>query len=208
MNATCRHLNRPAASIMVLFLVFFAGCKEQDEEVEGAQLNKGPTYRAFEAAAIELDVPINILMAIGYEETGWEMVTGQSERSIDPSGLSWGVMGLAEGRNLERAASTIDADLNEVRHDLSTNVRAAAALLSVIAANTLGPDYAERAALGDWRDVVANYSGFSDPETAIEFVEMVMECVRDGAGRVLDNGEIIELQGVGDAAFEQAYGDG
>lgn len=194
------------ATFMTALFLILPACEEDSDEPDPSLLNDGPVYRAFEAAAIELDVPLNLLMATAYVETRWEMVAGESKSPFDDGSAAWGVMGLAEGRNLERAADVVEADIDSVKTNLDSNVRAAAALLSIIAANTLSPDYAERAALGDWRDVLADYGGFSNPETTISFQQEVMDCLRHGAGRVLESGEIIEFQGAGDAVDRQAYG--
>ena len=197
-------------SVLMVLSLALAACHEdlENDEPDISTLNEGPTYRAFEASAIELDVPLNLLMAVSYVETRWEMVAGNGAEVFDSQGSVWGVMGLAEGRTLERAAEAVGETVDDVRYDLRINVRSAAALLSIVAANTLGPDFAEKAALGDYRDVLAVYAGFDDPETTISYVQAVMDCLRHGAGRVLPNGEIVEFHGAGDAVDEQAYGEG
>ncbi len=194
--------------LTALLLALAACSAEESEEPDASRINEGPTYLALEAAAIELEVPLNLLMAIAYTETHWEMAAGSTETGFDREGNVWGVMGLAEGRNLERAAGSVEEHIDDVRYDLRVNVRAAAALLAIIAANALGPDFAEKAALGDYWDVVAEYAGFADPETTISYVQEVMDCLRHGAGKTLSNGEIVEFHGAGDAVDERAYGEG
>ena len=187
------------ACMLALFMAPLACGEEPGEDV---LVNAGPTYRALEAAAIELDVPPSLLMAVASVQSGFEMVQGQAVSEYGSDVAAWGVMGLADGRNLEQAAEVVGKHQDDVRFDLGSNVRAAAALLSVTAANTLGWDFAEWASLGDWRDVLASYSGIEDPEMALGWVDEVMERLRNGDGRVLSTGEVVEFHGAGDSVDE------
>ncbi|MFW5878792.1 MAG: hypothetical protein ACOCVR_03145 [Myxococcota bacterium] len=195
----------PSACFLLLAVVAIS-CGEDTSE--DPVVNAGPTYRALEAASIELDIPPALLMAVASVQSGFEMIHGQALSPHYADSACWGVMGLADDRNLDESAEIVGARPDDVRFDLESNVRAAAALLSALAADTLGHDYAEWAALGDWRDVLAAYSGLEDPEAALGWVEEVMERLRYGDGRVLENGEIVEFEGAGDAVDEMTVREG
>src|SRR5690606_29635332 len=106
----------------------------------------------FEDAAAEFDVPADLLMAVGFAETGWEMVEGG--REFEGVAPAYGVMGL-RGDRLTEAAALAGVDPDGARYDEQDNIRAAAALLSRYA------DEAgiERSDLAAWAPVVARYSG-------------------------------------------------
>ena len=118
----------------------------------------------FQAAADEFSVPIEVLKAIGYVESQWQMVVGEIEfDGLDPA---FGAMAL-RGDNLTRGAALIKEDVEDVKNDRALNIRAAAALLSELA-----DDHGlNRADIGAWAPAIADLSGI-EPESpaAISYI--------------------------------------
>ena len=109
----------------------------------------------FASAAKEFDVPVQILQAIGYVESQWQMVEGQEE--FEGQAPAFGVMAL-RGDRLQLAAELAGATVADVKTVRRSNIRAGAALLSA-AADELETD---RSKLGAWAPAVARFSGISD----------------------------------------------
>mgnify|MGYP000042887012 CR=1 FL=1 len=118
-------------------------------------LSLGGIDGEFASAAKEFDVPVQLLQAIGYVETQWQMIAGEEEfAGQDPA---FGVMAL-RGDRLARAAELAGETVADVKTGRRANIRAGAALLSA-AADELGVD---RSKLGAWAPAVARFSGIAD----------------------------------------------
>ncbi len=115
----------------------------------------------FNDAADEFGVPVHLLQAVGYAETQWQMVEGMSE--FEGQEPAFGVMAL-RGERLALGAKLIGADIETVKTDRASNIRAAAALLSADA-DTLG---FERSDVSAWAPAVARFSGISDEHPEIQ----------------------------------------
>ncbi len=105
----------------------------------------------FHAASQEYAVPVALLQSLAWAETRWQMVAGNEELGRD---AAYGIMAL-RGAHLELGAKLAGVSVEDARTELRANVRAAAALLSKSAAE-LG---IQRAEIGEWAQVVAEYSG-------------------------------------------------
>ncbi len=115
------------------------------------QARSSPYDAAFAAAAAEFGVPADLLKAIGWVETRWQMVRGQEEFPGRPP--AFGVMAL-RGAALERGAALAGVSSEAVRTDPRANIRAAAALLAAYVGE----------ARGDWAAAAQRYSGIELPE--------------------------------------------
>jgi N-acetyl-anhydromuramyl-L-alanine amidase AmpD len=118
----------------------------------------------FEAAAEEFDVPSIILSSVAHVETGWQMVQGSVE--FDGQPIATGLMAL-RGENLQEGAALAGVSLAEASSDPLANIRAGAALLSVLA-DELG--VTDRQDIGAWAPVLAAYSGIEDPDARDAYV--------------------------------------
>lgn len=107
-----------------------------------------PFDSIFTAAGAEFGVPPEVLRAIGWVETRWQMVEGAEEFPGRPA--AFGVMAL-RGAALDRAAALAGVTPDAARRDPVANIRAAAALLSAYTAEA-GTDGA-----------IARYSGIDIP---------------------------------------------
>jgi N-acetyl-anhydromuramyl-L-alanine amidase AmpD len=111
----------------------------------------------FEEAARDYGVPAGLLKSIGYVETRWQMVRGESE--FPGQEPAFGVMAL-RGENLRQAAALSRLGEREVKNNARANIRAAAALLASWA-DAAGVGATDVAA---WGPVVARYSGIQQEE--------------------------------------------
>ncbi|HEX2718863.1 MAG TPA: N-acetylmuramoyl-L-alanine amidase [Gemmatimonadaceae bacterium] len=119
--------------------------------------------RTFAAAGTEFGVPPELLAAIGWNETRWEMVHGGDEFPGVPA--AHGIMAL-RGDRLAEGARLAGVSLDEARSDEAANVRAAAALLDSWAREA-GID---RASVGAWAPLVARYGGMSNIDAQASYV--------------------------------------
>jgi len=117
----------------------------------------------FHAAAEEFDVPVQILQAVGFAETRWQMVEGLAE--FDGQEPAYGVMAL-RGANLERGAELLGVPPEAVMRERPTNIRAAAALLSEL----VDEPAIDRKALGAWAPAVAALSEIAVDEALAGYV--------------------------------------
>ena len=88
----------------------------------------------FDSAAQEFSVPADLLRAYAFVHTRWSLPAVTDDPAHTPA--IYGIMGLHDGREgwfisqVGRAAKLLGVSEEQIRHDLRTNVRAAAALLS------------------------------------------------------------------------------
>lgn len=130
-----------------------------------------PYDSSFSAASVEYAIPDGLLRAIGYVETRWQMVEGQSEfEGQEPAS---GVMAL-RGARLDEAAARSGLDVVLVRREPAANIRAAAALLRH-QADVLGIDGDD----ADWAAAIAAFSGITLTEGRTAYAREVA-AVRNG----------------------------
>jgi hypothetical protein len=148
----------------------------------------GPSLNAeFEAAAAEYEVPNELLMAMGYVNTLWEMPPPEASEyeEGDPEGRgAYGIMQLVQNPSrdtLGRAASLTRLSEEELKNSRAANVRGGAAVLADIQGKS------RPAELNAWQEAVAEYG-----DTELYAVE-VYETLRDGASATISTGESLEL---------------
>lgn len=107
----------------------------------------------FTRAAVEFDVPAELLSAIAYVETRWQMVEGHEELG-QPA--AYGVMAL-RGARLQRGAQLAGLTTAATRTDAGANINAAAALLAELATEAPG----RPATISDWAPVLEKFSGIT-----------------------------------------------
>lgn len=150
-----------------------------DEPIESPGLED-----KFEAAARTHDVPVELLKAVAYVETGWQHVEGEhDELGRDAGG---GVFGLW-GDNLERGARAAGLDVAEVLVDKDANIHAAAARLAELAAQH-GVTTSDLMA---WRPVLADFAQIPDDEARAGYVDEVLRVLATGASAIAEDGTVI-----------------
>jgi N-acetylmuramoyl-L-alanine amidase len=139
---------------------------------------------SFARAGAEFDVPADLLKALGYAETGWQMVKGEVE--FDGLAPAFGLMGL-RGERLEQGAALAGVTLDQAKTDPLANVRAAAALLDRWA-DELALD---RSNLNAWAPAVARYGGANDAGAQAHYVhDDVYGALRQGPSALTPNGAL------------------
>ncbi|WP_257462096.1 golvesin C-terminal-like domain-containing protein [Archangium lipolyticum] len=117
----------------------------------------------FAQAAADFRVPADLLKAVSYTETRWEMVKGEQEFEGMPA--AYGLMGL-RGANVAEGARLAGVSEEAVRTQPEANIRAYAALLSATA-DELKLDRSE---VGAWAPAVAKLSGITSADAQAEYI--------------------------------------
>ncbi|HEX5746864.1 MAG TPA: N-acetylmuramoyl-L-alanine amidase [Archangium sp.] len=139
---------------------------------------------AFAKAGADFGVPADLLKAISYTETRWEMVRGEVEFEGMPA--AYGLMAL-RGEKLAEGARLAGVTEEAARTDPTANIRAAAALLSSYA-DALKVD---RADVGAWAPAAAKLSGIENAEAQAQYVHQgVYDILRKGAVAQTPAGEL------------------
>lgn len=138
----------------------------------------------FEEASRTFDVPVDLLKAVAYVETGWQHVDGEDDELGRPAG--GGVFGLW-GDNLTRGAAAAQLDVDTVQTDHVANINAAAARLAELAqAHGVGGTD-----LMAWRPVLAEFAQIPDDEARAAYVDDVVRVLATGAESVAEDGSIV-----------------
>jgi hypothetical protein len=146
---------------------------------------------SFEMASRHWGVPVQVLMAVGYVESRWEQRSG--EPSLDNG---YGIMHLREGAGgtLRRASELTGLPEVYLRVYVAANIEGGAAVLSDISRklHPANPDTNHRD-LTDWYDVVAEYSGATDPYVKEAYAQEVFKVIAEGRRATLSSGEVVVL---------------
>jgi hypothetical protein len=139
----------------------------------------------FRGAADEFDVPIEILQAMGYAETQWQMIEGEEE--FEGWSPAAGTMGL-RGGFIKQGAELLGASEDDVKSDRKTNIRAAAAILSGMA----DAQDIERDDLGAWAQPVADLADIADHGASISYIHNdVFGLIKNGLVVMDNDGNVI-----------------
>ncbi len=165
----------------------------------GGALALTPLRREFEAAAKEYGVPVELLLAMGYVNTRWEMpppqASGYEEGELDGKGI-YGIMALVRNPTadtLGEAANLTGIPEDELKTDRKSNIRGGAALL----AKSQGKKPQE---LGEWFGAVNGAGGNGRAYDAVAgvgggglYADQVLDTLKSGAEAEISTGERIIL---------------
>jgi N-acetyl-anhydromuramyl-L-alanine amidase AmpD len=118
---------------------------------------------AFARAGHDFQVPADLLKAIAYAQTRFEMIQGHQEFEGMP--VASGLMAL-RGEQLREGARLAGVSVEAARTQPEANIRAAAALLSEYAR----AEGLEREDVGAWASVVVKLSGITHPDAQAQYV--------------------------------------
>src|SRR5919107_5368860 len=141
----------------------------------------------FQSAAAKYKVPQELLLAMGYVNTLWEMPPPEASdyEEGDPEGRgAYGIMQLVQNPwrdTLGRAASLTGLSREELKTSRAANVRGGAAVL----ADIQGPN--KPAELNGWQETVAEYG-----DTDL-YAQEVFETLQEGASATVSTGESLHL---------------
>ena len=141
--------------------------------------------RDFEAAAEKYDVPVELLLAMGYVNTMWEM---PAPSPFDPEDLhgsgTYGILQLRRTPSedtLGRAASLTGLPVEELKTDRASNILGGAAVLAKMAGENKPSD------LNGWYEIVVEY------EDSAGYANEVYEVLEDGTTKETSSGERVAL---------------
>lgn len=146
----------------------------------------------FEAAAKKYEVPKELLLAMGYVNTRWEMPPpeasdyekGGPEKGAPEARGSYGIMQLVQNPSkdtLGEAAKLTGVSEKQLKTDREKNIRGGAALLAKMQGDTKPED------LNGWYDTVAEYGD------GPLYAEEVYEVLQKGASAKISTGEQVTL---------------
>src|SRR5689334_17032435 len=138
----------------------------------------------FAAAGSEHGVPADLLRAVSYVETRWQMVTGTEETDGRPAGT--GVFALW-GDNLALGAAAAGVSTDDARTDVDANIAAGAARLAALARDNgiSGDD------LTAWSPAIAAFAQTEDDDARAAYVHEVLGVLQSGAIAYAEDGEVI-----------------
>ncbi len=153
----------------------------------------------FDAAAEKHSVPVELLLAMGYVNTRWEMprptASGYEEDELEGKGL-YGIMALVRNPSadtLGEAAKLTGISEDKLKTDRESNIQGGAALL----AKSQGEKPFK---LGDWLGAVNGDGGNGRAYDAIGgigggklYVDQVLDTLKSGAEAEISTGEKIVL---------------
>jgi hypothetical protein len=162
----------------------FTACASDDRIVADDGPDTPGLDDDFARAAHRSGVPGDLLKAISYVETQWQMVVGEQETEGGPSGA--GVFALW-GDNLRAGAVAAQVDEATARTDLGANLAAGAARLAELAdaAGVSGDD------LVAWAPVIAAFSQNPDDDARAAYVDEVLRVLARGASFTGEDGVIV-----------------
>lgn len=159
----------------------------------------GSLMAEFEAAAEEFEVPVELLVAMGWVNTRWEMpppeVSEYEEGNLHGMGL-YGIMALVQNPSsdtLGEAAELTGLSEEELKNDRAANIRGGAALLAkarqaVPAQATNGLARAVQAVEGT--PAIDTIAGVGGGEL---YQEQVLEALKNGVSGETTGGERLEV---------------
>ncbi len=147
---------------------------------------------SFVRAAQRWNVPIEVLMAVGYAESHWEQRSG--EPSLD-GGVGIMHMRPGKGGTLAKAAQITGLGEGELTMSAGHNIEGGAALLSYISQklNNTSAKKQTKPVLSSWYEAVEEYSSSLDPSVREAYARQVFQFIRDGATATLTSGERVQL---------------
>ncbi len=150
---------------------------------------------AFQAAAKEFSIPVDLLKAASYAISFWEQRPG--EASIEGG---YGLMHLVRNQSVDRlgeAAKLIGVDAELLKTDPVLNIRAGAALLRY-KAQEFGPALANATSIPELGVVLERWSGYP-PDIAQIYLDNVFYLLRKGFSAKVSSGETLAIASQGNS---------
>ncbi|MEO7021649.1 MAG: peptidoglycan recognition family protein [Ktedonobacteraceae bacterium] len=145
---------------------------------------------AFTQAASESGVPVSVLKTLCYMEGRLSMHGGSP--SIDNG---YGCMHLVKNQHadtLDQAAGLLHVSVNQVKSDLTTNIRGGAAVLHAEAVQT-SSTHSLPTSLAGWYGEIANYSHATLHSTALMYADAFYKLLNSGFNAQTDTGELVTV---------------
>src|SRR5699024_1615717 len=199
------------AIISLVLLAMFWG-RMDTTQASVSKFDESAPYelqKAFEEAAQEFHVPLEILMSMSYNETRWNHHNGEPSTSggygimhltqVDQAltsdakgdGISETKKGVEVKSNLDtlnEAAKLLDLDPEILKANPVENIRGGAALLAQYAEETMGKIPTK---IEDWYGAVAIYNGLNSEMLATDFADRVYTTIQAGVERTVSSQHVI-----------------
>jgi N-acetyl-anhydromuramyl-L-alanine amidase AmpD len=177
--------------LFIPLVLVFSGCAGEADDASRPGLKK-----EFHRAADKHDVPVELLMAIGWSQTRFE--GGTTGGHVHEGRSGFGVMDLragapANGPSLERAARRIGVTVEEIRTDRDLNIEAAASELRWRANTWEAQTGVAIVDLGDWAEVIGWFSGSDDGGAQRSFAKQVYTVLEGGLSVQTPSGEWLDI---------------
>ncbi|MFI9219432.1 N-acetylmuramoyl-L-alanine amidase [Streptomyces werraensis] len=179
----------------------------------GADAAPAARQQDFAAAAAEYDVPLDVLLGVAYQESGWDAHGAAPSADggygpmhltdVTPEMMAGGDAGAA-GRadltslaanpalhTLQTAAKLTGMSADRLRRDPAANIRGGAALLASYQKQVTGSTPAD---VSQWYGAVARYSQSPQKRAAVAFADRVFTTIGKGAAGVTQDGQRIRLE--------------
>jgi hypothetical protein len=165
----------------IAVVLALTGCANR---VDTTGAREGPLATAFHEASIESGVPKEVLLAVGYLESRWQMhdtpADGEHRGAV-------GLMGI-DPALVDRAARNLAIDPSDARVVPEANVRVAAEALRELGHGAKS--------IYEWKSALAHY-GAGDDEAGSLYAEDVFHLLDIGADGIASTGERLTLVGRG-----------
>lgn len=171
-----RNITRVFAAAAALCLPFVSSCATEEESIDA---DRPGLDDDFARASRTTGVPADLLAAVSYVETQWQMVTGEVEHEGKPAGI--GLFALA-GENIPAGF-----DMASLRTDPVASINAAATRLAQLAAElgVAGDD------LVAWTPVLMAFSQNPDEDSRLAYADDVLRVLAEGARVTAEDGTLV-----------------
>ena len=166
----------------------------------GAAAREGGNLEGeFRAAAAEHGVPADLLKAMGYVNTRWEMPPPEAsdyEKGATEGRGQYGIMALTRNPSkdtLGRAARLTGLSAERLKNDRAANIRGAAAVLADIQGER------KPRGINGWYEAVSEYGD------GVLYANQVYETLRKGAEAEISSGERVRLRAHPEAETREVY---
>ncbi len=181
-------ISRTLFPLLLALTLFFMGAA--GETTVGHANSVGSINAAFEQASHTYGVPLPVLQSLCYMEGRLSNHGGSP--SIDGG---YGCMHLVKNKRtdtLDRAAKELGVSVQQLKNDITVNIRGGALLLRDAALH-LSNSHTLPAKLADWYGAVAAYSNATTRSTALMYADALYKVLNTGFTAAADNGEIVTL---------------
>ncbi len=187
-SCTPRLLRIVASVALVAIASWLLG--SSDHSAGASSPTNDEVAQSFSMSARHWNVPVSVLMAIGYVESHWEQRNGTP--SIDNG---YGIMHITDRSDgtLSRAVNLTGLTPDAIRAYPEANIEAGAALLRDISLQ-VSKQGLSLTDLAQWYPVVEAYSGSQDLGVRDSYAQQVYQVIRDGKQVTLQSGETLVLQ--------------
>ncbi|MGB8956650.1 MAG: N-acetylmuramoyl-L-alanine amidase [Tumebacillaceae bacterium] len=145
---------------------------------------------AFAAATKEFGVPVEVLMAVSYNQTRWQSHGGEPSKNN-----GFGVMHLVDNnmqkKTLVEAAKALGVSKQDLQKDSTLNIRGGAYILASLQKG-LGKELTSNP--NEWYEAVAAYEQAKDVKLAKLFADDVFAIIKSGTAITTADGATLSLQ--------------